>query len=150
MTTPAQRKANAEAELAQGLADISESHDEAGTKVDQGDSQGNSNVTPLFKHEDPGFMQKLRDGAEKIAKIQGERKELSASIAEVMATFENEGLNRHAVKAAIKFTDMNESDQENYDLTYTVMRKALGKPVQGDLFEASVASELRDRAKKQE
>lgn len=127
------------------LADTSGSHEEAGTKAEQG--QGN-NVTPLFKQEDPDFMDKLREGADKIAEIQGKRKELNASIAEVMATFENDGLNRHAVKAAIKFIDMNETDQENYDLSYTVMRKALGQPVQGDLFEASVASELREKPKK--
>jgi uncharacterized protein (UPF0335 family) len=143
MATAAQK--NAEQDLAKGLSDISASHQEAGTRIDD-----DNNVTSLFKPEDPGFMQRLRDGAEKIARIQGERKELSASIAEVMATFENEGLNRHAVKSAIKFTNMNETEQENYDLTYTIMRKALGKPVQGDLFEARVASELRDRAKKPE
>lgn len=125
-------------------ADTSGSHEVEAVMVDQGDSK----VTPLFKQEDPDFMDKLREGAEKIAVIQGKRKELNASIAEVMATFENDGLNRHAVKAAIKFVDMNETEQENYDLSYTVMRKALGQPVQGDLFEARVASELREKPKK--
>jgi len=110
---------------------------ESGIKVED-------NVTHLFKQEDPDFMQKLTDGAAKIARIAGERKELNAEIAEVMASFENEGLNRHAAKAAMKYVDMNEKDQLNYDLTYNVMRKALGKPVQGDLFEAAVASEIRD------
>lgn len=147
MATQAQKKAAVEAQLAKGSVDITEAQLKKGLADISGSHE---NVTPLFKQEDPDFMEKLRDGAEKIARIQGERKELNASIAEVFASFENDGLNRHAVKAAIKFDDMNETDQENYDLTYTIMRKALGNPVQGDLFEAAVASELRDRAKNSE
>ena len=146
MATAAQRKqqkeqADAALVAAAGALDTTGSTEQSGTKVDD------SKVTSLFKQEAPDFMQKLQDGAAKIAKIAGERKELNAQIAEVMATFENDGLNRHAVKSAIRYIDMNEKDQQNFDLTYNVMRKALGKPVQGDLFEAAIASELRDNAK---
>lgn len=101
----------------------------------------------VFKQEDPKFMDKLKAAGEKYDAIKGERKKLNASMEELMATFENDGLNRKAVKAAISYVSMNEKDQQNYDLSYTIMRKAMGQPVQGDLFEAKVASEMKDRQK---
>ena len=77
------------------------------------DSQ-QDNVTPIFKPEDKDFMQALRDGAETVAKIAGKRSELNAELAEEMAKFENRGLNRKAVKAAMSYIDMNEAQRENY------------------------------------
>lgn len=117
----------------------------AGSEVEPGKEA--SNVTSIFKTEDPKFMTKLREGAEKVAAFVIKRTEVNKDIAAEMAKFESDGLNRKAVKAAMSYIDMNEKDQQNYDLTYNVMRKALGQPVQGDLFEAAVASEIRDSEK---
>lgn len=100
----------------------------------------------IFKAEDPKFMKKIVDGANKINEIKDKRKALSADIAAVMANFESDGLNKKAVKAAMTYVDLDDKERDNYDLSYTITRKALGVPVQGDLFEAAVASEMRDRA----
>lgn len=116
----------------------------AGSETEEGKA---TEVPAVFKKEDPKFMQKLRDGAKKIEDIKEKRKAMSADIQAVYANFEAEGLNRKAVKAAISYVGMDEDEQQNYDLSYKITRKALGKPVQGDLFEAAVVSELREKQK---
>ena len=101
---------------------------------------------------DPGFMQKLVDARDKLDDIASQRTSLNAASTAIFASLDTYGLNRNALRAAINYTKMDEEKRENYDLSYLISRKALGVPVQADLFEEKAKAEVRafERKKKQQ
>lgn len=88
-------------------------------------------VGPSF---DPAFMQHVVAAQEKLYNIASRRSELNSEANAVIAGLEKYGLNKHAVRAAIKYHGMDPKQRETYDLSYAVARKALGQPLQDDLF----------------
>ena len=123
--------------------DTAGSDQEPGTKVD--------NVQSIFKHEDPKFMQKLRDIREAVSKSKAKRDLINAEITEELAKFEAEGLSKKAAKAVMAYMELNPKDKQSYDITIAVMRKAFGDPIQGDLLlKAAIESEVREKEAAQE
>lgn len=100
------------------------------------DNEGKSEETPLINPSDAEFMEKLRKASDELDDIAARRSELNANSQAVFARFDRDGLNRHAIRAARAYMKLDPEKRENYDLSYQVMRKALGAPVQDDLFEA--------------
>lgn len=99
-------------------------------------AEENPDETPLINPSDAEFMEKLRQASDELDDIAARRSELNANSQAVFARFDRDGLNRHAIRAARAYMKLDPEKRENYDLSYQVMRKALGAPVQDDLFEA--------------
>ena len=53
---------------------------------------------------------------------------------EIRDRMETMGINRHALAAAVKVHKMDGDKMDGYDLSIAILRKAIGKPVQQDLF----------------
>lgn len=96
-----------------------------------------------FTKIDDGFLQRLRDVKERVASKVAERKSLNDDIASEMASLQSDGLNPKAFKAACAYLDMSPEQRENYDLSYAVSRRALGEPLQDDLFVATAKQNLK-------
>ena len=111
------------------------------------DDQRNENLKSMFRQPNPEFMQKLSNASEEVETINLKRKELNDQLSLIMARFENHGLNKEAVRASIRYNDMNEKQRENYDISYAIMRKAQGQPLQDDLFVASAHRTIKDSQK---
>lgn len=86
---------------------------------------------------DQDFLNVLKQAEAELADIDSKREELNASKANVMAQLVNFGLNKDAVKAAIKYFRTPEEKRDRFDLSYQLMRKALECPMQDDLFVAA-------------
>ena len=52
------------------------------------------------------------------------------------------GCNRSAIKAAMKYVQLGDSQRENWDWTYHQTRAALGQPVQPDLFDTALINQI--------
>lgn len=101
----------------------------------------------LLRQPNQEFLDKLKAANEELNEIAAERKELNDKKGAIFANFERYGLNKHAVRAAIKYNSMDPEQRDNFDLSYAVMRKALGQPVQDDMFIAAAEATVRDHAK---
>lgn len=111
----------------------------------QGDGDDDqNNVDKLNQVQfDQEFLQKLVDARDKLEDITSQRASLNAASTAIFASLDTYGLNRNALRAAILYTKMDEDKRENYDLSYLISRKALGVPVQADLFEEKAKAEVR-------
>lgn len=101
---------------------------------------------------DQSFLQKLIDARAKLEDIANQRSSLNAASTAIFASLDVYGMNREALRAAIRYTKMDEDQRENYDLSYLISRKAMGHPVQADLFEEKAKAEVRafNRSKEKE
>jgi len=94
----------------------------------------------ILAQPDEAFLQELRDAVLEMDKINDRRADLNAAKKAIVERLQAEyGCNRHAMKAAIQYCKLDEGKRENFDLTYQVTRRALGAPVQADLFDAQLA-----------
>lgn len=97
---------------------------------------------------DEEFLQLIRDAHARLESIQDKRAELNADKAHIMAALIDKGLNKDAFKAARKYELTPEEKREGYDLSYQIARKALGVPVQDDLFVAAAEQQVKAHGKK--
>lgn len=85
------------------------------------------------------FMEQIREAVAELENIDERRAKLSADRSAVLEGLAAEhGVNKHAMLAAIRYADLKDAAKQNWDLTYQVTRKALGVPIQMDLFEAQL------------
>ena len=96
---------------------------------------------------DPKIIQLIADSEKQLQDIDDKRAELNATKAEVVAKLVAKGLNKDGVKAAIKYYRTAEEKRENFDLSYAVTRKALGVPMQDDLFNAAAMKQVENHQK---
>lgn len=84
-------------------------------------------------------LQPIKDAAvkaiEAIKGFRAEREDTNAGIEAVITGLEAMGLNRHAFKMALKYSEMDENQRKNFDFAYNLVREAIGQPLQPDLFE---------------
>lgn len=92
---------------------------------------------------DPGTMQQVKDYAQLTDEIADSRAALNAKLAAGKTALIDAGFNKHALAAAIKYAKTEEDKRENFDLTYLYCRRALGVPVQDDLFAAAVGEHVK-------
>lgn len=106
---------------------------------DNGADLGDTGGFSMLANPDEAFMERIRDAAEQLEGINERRSQLSADRTAVLEGLAaDHGVNKHAMLAAIRYCDLKDKAKENWDLTYQVTRKALGAPVQMDLFEAQL------------
>ena len=87
-------------------------------------------------------LQRVRDFADLTADVKTSREALNAKLAAGKAGLVDDGFNKDALDAAIKYANTPEEKRENFDLTYMYSRKALGVPVQDDLFVAAMQHQV--------
>jgi uncharacterized protein (UPF0335 family) len=71
----------------------------------------------------------------KIEKIEDERAAMNADKKSIIERLEVRGINKHALKLAFRYAKMDSKQREGFDVAYKVVRRAIGLPLQGDLFE---------------
>lgn len=85
---------------------------------------------------DAEFLAELKDFEAKLADIDFERAALNSKKKDLTTSLINRGMNKEAIMAAIRYYRTVEEKREAFDLSYAIMRKALGVPIQDDLFVA--------------
>lgn len=89
------------------------------------------------------LVTELAQAATELATIDDERANLSAQKRAIFERLQAEhGCNRHAIKAALQYSALNDEKRENWDWTYHQTRTALGCPLQPDLFDAAFAEKV--------
>ena len=122
-------------------------------KTQQGE---NDNVTEIRgKEEEPkrlmgkDFDSKMVDmlvqGRKDLDDIVIQRAALTAKKNEVIARYSAKGLSPDAIVAAAKYCEKSDDAKRNYDVSYAFAREVFGEPVQVDLFEESLAAEIRQK-----
>lgn len=114
-------------------------------KTEESDIDGNTNDELMAKRQDDlkqssmdeKFLNKISTAHDKLQKIKTQREKLNSQKQEVISNLVDMGLDRHAVKAAINYAETPEDKRQLFDLTYAATRKALGVPLQDDLFVAT-------------
>jgi uncharacterized protein (UPF0335 family) len=84
---------------------------------------------------DSGTAASLAEFGELVDSVSKKRKALNDQVAAGKSDLVSKGFNPDAIKAALSFHKTSEADRANWDLSYIYTRKALGCPVQSDLFE---------------
>lgn len=119
------------------------------------DSNADGNVVDIKTHTDNAMdtlKQKQLDGtgerleiihqcAEKIKTLSEDRKAINASVQAVREQVESFGVSKAAFDMAMRYARMDEEQRQGFDVAYAVVRKALGLPIQSDLFNAELLSE---------
>jgi len=87
------------------------------------------------------LKQSISAGVTQIMKLMEQRSDVSAKISERRAALVAEGVNRHALAAAISYARMSADVREGFDLSLATVRSAIGLPMeQGDLFGDAVSA----------
>lgn len=89
---------------------------------------------PTFDQE---FLDRITRAADQLEDIAAERNALNAKKNAVITNLETYGLDTKAVMDVFKFMQLDEGVRKNYDLSYAIARKAMGAPLQDDLFAAA-------------
>ena len=87
---------------------------------------------------DQKFLNKIAKAHDDLEQIKTQRDNLNTKKAEVITNLVDMGLDRKAVKAALAYVATPEDQRQLFDLSYAATRKALGVPIQDDLFVAQV------------
>lgn len=85
----------------------------------------------------------VQDFASLVEDIGTAREALTARLAAGKTALIDAGFNKDALDAAIKYAKNPEEKRENWDLTYLYCRKALGAPIQDDLFSVAVQEQVK-------
>ncbi|MEW8025522.1 MAG: GapR family DNA-binding domain-containing protein [Candidatus Thiodiazotropha endolucinida] len=88
----------------------------------------------LLKEPSQELLSAITEIHERVRSQKEERQAINKSISAAYSELESEGLSKKAVKDVIKLFDMDEDQRRIYDLSASVVRKALRMPLQGDLF----------------
>ncbi len=113
--------------------DFSGSEEQDGTEVSHSENESVWNKETLDK---------IIQFAEKRSQVKADRKALSDQLSAAKSTLIAMGFNGDAMEAAIKYSETEDDKRENFDLSYLVCRKALGHPVQDDLFVAAMREQV--------
>ena len=72
---------------------------------------------------------------EEIIDLKKTRGGTNSEIAAIVERMEVLGINRHALRTAIRYYESNEAAREGFDIGYQLSREALGVAIQGDMFQ---------------
>ena len=104
-----------------------------------GIQQPQTEARSMLAQPDQDFLDYVEASFSTIDQLMLERSEINDKIAAEKAGLEAKGLNKHAFKAVLAFRKLNEDQQENYDLTNQLLRRAIRAPVQLELLEAQIS-----------
>lgn len=92
---------------------------------------------------DQGTMKRVQEFAALVEEIGTSREALNAKLAAGKTGLIDDGFNKDALDAAIKYAKTPEEKRENFDLTYIYARQALSVPIQDDLFSAAMSQQVK-------
>ena len=92
---------------------------------------------------DRGTLERVKEFSDLVADVKDSRSALNAKLAAGKTGLIDMGFNKDALEAAIKYSNTPEEKRENFDLSYLFCRKALGHPVQDDLFAAAMQQQVK-------
>ena len=112
----------------------------------------NANVAPLHDDQDDDntvahtwdddTLEQVEQHAATSADIKKKRKALNDELAASKSKLVAIGMNADALKAAISYANTPEDERGTWDQTYLFARKALGCPIQEDLFMAAMSGSV--------
>ncbi len=123
--------------MANAAIDISGSQYQPGTEVEE---EATSDEYSIW---DADTLQRVRDFSETVSEVKSAREALNAQLAAAKTKLIDDGFNKDALEAAIKYARTEEDKRQNFDLTYLYCRKALGHPIQDDLFMAATQQQVK-------
>ena len=106
------------------------------------------NVENIDDHKDvesvwnKATLKLVNDHLKTVNKAKDERAAINARVQASQAVLVDKGFNKDALKAAIAYANTPEEKRQNFDLTYLYARKAVGHPVQDDLFVAAMQEQV--------
>lgn len=117
-----------DAVLAEALAD----DDDSESEKKGGDDGG---LPPI--QMGPELDQKIVEACQEVIDLKQDRKLINASIQEVIERMESEGIPRAAFKNTLRELEYTEEQRIAYDTAITVTRRAVGIPIQVDMFDGT-------------
>lgn len=117
--------------MSEPAIDISQSTQETGTELPEEQSIWNQET-----------KERVQQFAQTVDEVKKEREALSAKINAEKAKLIDDGFNKDALEAAIKYARTEEEKRKNFDMTYIYCRQALGHPIQDDLFVAAMQQQV--------
>jgi hypothetical protein len=104
----------------------------------------------ILAQPDEKFLSRIKSAVDDLEEIDEKRTELTASKTAIFAQLAADyAVNKDAMRAAMRYVKLKDDAKQNYDLTYQVCRRALGSPVQMDLFDQQLERAVKiDQAKR--
>lgn len=99
---------------------------------------------------DKGTLTRVKEFADLCDEVDDSRAALNAKKKAGILALVDDGFNKDALKAAMRYAKTEEDKRQNFDLTYMFCRKALGVPIQDDLFAAAAQQQVKVAKPKQE
>lgn len=96
-------------------------------------------VQSILAQPDQEFLDLIESTFNRIDALELGRKEIGDKIKAEKSCLLAKGLNNESFKTVKAFRKLNEEQQENYDLSVQVMRRAIKDPVQLELLDAQIA-----------
>lgn len=84
---------------------------------------------------DANTAAEVAEYGELVIDVEKQRKALNDKLSAGKSNLVSKGFNKDAIQAAVAYSKTAESERANFDLSYIYTRRALGCPVQSDLFE---------------
>ncbi len=82
----------------------------------------------------------IRVTIEEVKKITGDREALNDDMQAVLSALEaDHGINREAVRLAVKVMGWDQDKRQVFDIAYGLVRTVAGQPLQAELFEPGTA-----------
>jgi len=97
------------------------------------DSASEERIPSMLKQPDQAFLDSVATMGQTFEDLRAEAKVINESRKALIARVEEKGIHKQAFRDAGKYVRMSPEQQENYDLSYQLVRRALGKPVQMEL-----------------
>lgn len=110
-----------------------------GAKGEGPDNPQEDDRKSILAQPDQEFLDLVEATFNRIDQIELERTELNEKIKAEKAGLEDKGINNHAFKAVKAFRKLDEEQQENYDMSEQILRRAIKAPVQMELLDAQIA-----------
>lgn len=101
---------------------------------------GDDGINPAQQEDEqtitdtPEMRDRIRGAVGRIQALKIDRKQINDEITAEYSDLESHGVNRQAVKEAIKRLEMNETKRVERDFSYALVLRALGIAYQADLF----------------
>lgn len=93
-------------------------------------------------HWDSDTETQIQSFGELVIDIDKKRKALNDKKAAAKSDLVSRGFHPDAIKAALSYHGTPEADRHNWDLSYIYTRRALGCPIQSDMFDLAGQDEL--------
>ncbi len=87
-------------------------------------------------------LQAIKSYSNTVDEVNATREAANAKLAAAKTALVDKGFNRDALKAALSYANTPEDKRKAWDESYIFARRALGVPIQEDLFAAAMRDEV--------